>query len=99
MCQSTLLRTQSVDHWRVSRKYQVLAPYWEVVAWYQGKDSLSPLPVRLGPGCFYQSFRRSSALFRSLLRSQVEEQVTVCSGASGVTITSITIIQFPGLVP
>jgi len=101
---SVVLLSQSAhaawpDGLRVARRYQALGAYRDVVEWYQGKDSLLPVPSTLPPGCFHQSFRRNPSLFHRILRSQIEEQVTVCSVGGRTTVTSITLIRPPRLAP
>lgn len=87
------------DRVRVIRQYQSAADYREVVAWYQGKDSLMPLPAELKPGCFRQSFSRSHNAFRPFMRSRVEEAVKICAAGAEVTITSVTTVRFFVLTP
>ena len=78
----------------VTRRYRALAPYRDVVAWYQGKDSLMPLSPALKPGCFQQSFSRRSAILRQNSNGGVEEDVEICFGANGVSITSVTALRY-----
>ena len=91
-------RPASTGNLVVTRYYQAAAPFREVAEWYQGKDSLMPLSAVTGPGCFQQSFSRSPTLIPGLVRGSTTEEVTVCSTAGGVTVTSITTTHFPVFV-
>ena len=88
-----------LDSWRIIRQYEASGPYRDVVEWYQGKDSLLPLPGTLPPGCFAQSFRHKLVLLHPMLWSQVEEQVTVCAVDERTTIISVTTIHPPKISP
>jgi len=93
------MRPASADSLMVTRRYQVAAPFREVAEWYQGKDSLMPLPAAMGLGCFQQSFRRSSALIPHVVHGSATEEVTICPTPSGVAVTSITTTHFPVFAP
>ena len=88
------LRPTSAGSLMVTRHYQVTAPFREVAEWYQGKDSLMPLPAAMGSSCFQQSFRRSLALIPGVVRGGTTEAVTICPTPSGVAVTSITTTHF-----
>ena len=89
------VRPTSTGNLTVTRHYQA-APFREAAEWYQGKDSLMPLSAVAG--CFQQSFSRSPALIPGLVRGNITEEVTVCSTAGGVTVTSVTTTHFPVFV-
>ena len=93
------LRPTSTGSLMVTRHYQVTAPFREVAEWYQGKDSLMPLPAVMGPGCFQQSIRRSSALIPHVVHGSTTEEVTTCPTPSGVAVTSITTTHFRVFAP
>jgi hypothetical protein len=92
------VRPASTGGLTVTRHYRAAAPFREVAEWYQGKDSLMPLSAVTGPGCFQQSFSRSPTLIPGLVRGNTTEEVTVCSTAGGVTVTSVTTTHFPVFV-
>jgi len=79
---------------KVNRHYQALASFREVAEWYQGKDSLMPLPAAMGSGCFQQSFQRRLLLIPGFIRGSITEEVTICPTTAGVAIISITTTQF-----
>ena len=97
--QTIAMRPASAGSLMVTRHYQVTAPFRQVAEWYQGKDSLMPLPAAMGPGCFQQDFRRSSALIPHVVRGGATEEVTICPTPSGVAVTSITTTHFPVFAP
>lgn len=88
-----------LDSLRITRQYETSGPYRDAVEWYQGKDSLLPVPSTLPPGCFVQSFRHNLVLLRHMLWSQVEEQVTVCSAGERTTIISVITLRPPKITP
>ena len=97
--EAVTLRPASADSLMVTRRYQVAAPFREVAEWYQGKDSLMPLPAAMGSSCFHQSFRRSLALIPGVVRGGTTEAVTICPSPGGVAVTSITTTHFPVFAP
>lgn len=83
-----------------TRQYVVLAPHRDVVEWYRGKDSLTPLPPIMWTHCSQHRFQRSqAALGRLLAGSRVEEKITICPSAGGIAVTSVTTYYFPSLGP
>ncbi len=95
---TTAVRPVSMGNLTATRHYQAAAPFREVAEWYQGKDSLMSLSAVTGPGCFQQSFSRSPTLIPGVVRGNTTEEVTLCSTAGGVTVTSITTTHFPVFV-
>lgn len=79
-----------------TRQYVALAPHRDVVEWYRGKDSLTPLPRVMWTHCSQHGFQqRQSALGRFLKSSRIEETITICPTAGGVAVTSVTTYYFP----
>lgn len=72
----------------IVREYEVQASLGDVAEWYQGKDSLMPLPSVIRVSCFAHDFQREIRPLRPILRG-TEEAVTVCRAARAVTITSV----------
>ena len=67
----------------VYRQYGTHAPFYEVVEWYQGKDSLMPVLKSVQFGCFSQSFRAQPTVILSSVFGVATEEVTICATASG----------------
>jgi hypothetical protein len=83
----------------VTRQYLAPASHRAVVEWYRGKDSLMPLPSVMWSGCSTHLFHRRRSLVPFLRAMRVEEKVTVCPAAHGITITSVTALEFQSVAP
>ncbi len=83
----------------VTRQYVAPASHRAVVEWYRGKDSLLPLPAVVWSGCSTHHFHRRQTLVPFLRDTIVEEEVTVCPTSHGITIASVTALDFQGIAP
>jgi hypothetical protein len=83
----------------VTRQYVTPASHRAVVEWYRGKDSLMPLPAVMWSGCSTHHFQRRQTLVPFLRPMLIEEEVTVCPTPHGITITSVTALEFQGIAP
>ena len=83
----------------VTRQYVAPASHRAVVEWYRGKDSMLPLPAVMWSGCSVHHFHRRQTLMPFLRDALIEEEVTVCPTSHGITVTSVTALDFQGIAP
>ncbi len=93
------VRLSGSDRVIVTRQYVASASHRAVVEWYRGKDSLMPLPAVMWSGCSTHQFHRRQTLVPFLRQMLIEEKVTVCPTSHGITIASVTALDFQGIAP